>query len=93
VSCLGGCRHYLRRKNDNKSRASLLRIEQESLVALERARSAAASGKSNADNWVASHETVIRTVRAALAIDDDESLTDGELRPVNPNGPVLGQPL
>ncbi len=93
VSCLGGCRHYLRRKNDTKSRASLLRIERESITALERARDAVALGKANAKNWVASHETVLRTVRAALAIDDDPALADGEPRAVNPDGPDLGEPL
>jgi hypothetical protein len=92
VSCLGGCRHYLRRKNDAKSRASLMRIERETLVALKRAQGAIELGKTNAANWVASHETVLRTVRAALAIDDDPNISDGELRAVNPNGPVLGEP-
>jgi hypothetical protein len=93
VSCLGGCRHYLRKKNDTKSRASLLRIEQETVIALERAREAEGLGKPNAKNWLRTHETVLATVRAALAIDDDSTVGDGELRTVNPNGPVLGEPL
>ena len=93
VSCLGGCRHYLRKKNDSKSRAALLRIERETVEALDRAYAAAAAGKPNAINWIQSHERVLRTVRAALAIDDDPLLLNGETRAVNPNGPMLGEPL
>jgi hypothetical protein len=91
VSCLGGCRHYLRKKNDPKSRASLLRIERETLVGLERARDAGDIGQ--AKNWVEDQERVLRTARAALAIDDDPTLTDGEAYMVNPYGPNLGVPL
>ena len=91
VSCLGGCRHFLRKKNDPKSRASLLRIERETLVGLSRARDAADIGQ--AKNWVEDQERVLRTTRAALAIDDDPTLTDGEAYMVNPDGPNLGVPL
>ena len=91
VSCLGGCRHYLRKKNDAKSRASLLRIERETLVALERARDAADIGQ--AKNWVEDQERVLRTTRAALAIDNDPTLIDGETYAVNPAGPNLGVQL
>jgi hypothetical protein len=91
VSCLGGCRHYLRKKNDVKSRASLLRIERDTLVGLERARDAGDRGQ--AKNWVEDQERVLRTTRAALAIDDDPTLTDGQAYAVNPDGPNLGVPL
>jgi hypothetical protein len=91
VSCLGGCRHYLRKKNDPKSRASLLRIERETLVALERARDAGHVGQ--AKNWVEDQERVLRTTRAALAIDNDPTLMDGDAYAVNPGGPNLGVPL
>lgn len=93
VSCLGGCRHYLRRKGDEASRRRLLAIEKETLVALQRAREAQNEGKYNADNWVRAQETVLRTVRAALAIDDDAGAERGALRTVNPDGPVLGESL
>jgi hypothetical protein len=93
VSCLGGCRHYLRRKGDKKSRQSLERIEREALIALQRAREAMNEGKFNAENWVRSQETVLRTAREALAIDDDEDLEVGELRHVNAGGPMIGKPL
>lgn len=93
VSCLGGCRHYLRRKGDLESRESLLRIERETLVALQRAREAMNEGKFNAENWVRSQETVLRTVRAALALDDDHDVAEGELRHVAPGGPMIGEPL
>jgi hypothetical protein len=91
VSCLGGCRHYLRRKNDPKSRASLLRIERETLVGLERAREAGERGQ--AKNWLEAQELVLRTVRAALAIDDDPNLKFGQAYAVNPDGPNRGEPL
>ncbi|MDE2481709.1 MAG: hypothetical protein KGN02_05930 [bacterium] len=93
VSCLGGCRHYMRRKGDEVSRRRLLAIEQDTLVALQRAREARNEGKYNADNWVRAQETVLRTVRAALAIDDDATVQLGALRPVNPDGSALGEPL
>jgi hypothetical protein len=93
VSCLGGCRHYLRRKGDEASRNRLLTIEAETLPALQRARQAAFEGKYNAENWVRSQETVLHTVRAALAIDDDHDIDTGELRHVAPDGPLLGEPL
>lgn len=93
VSCLGGCRHYLRRKGDKASRRRLLSIEQETLVALQRAREAQNDGKYNADNWVRAQETVLRTVRAAIAIDDDPTIEHGAVRSVTPDGSVLGEPL
>jgi hypothetical protein len=93
VSCLGGCRHYLRRKGDESSRNRLVTIESETISALQRARQAAFQGKHNAENWVRSQEVVLRTVRAALAIDDDPSLNPGALQHVSPDGPLLGEPL
>jgi hypothetical protein len=66
MSCLGGCRQYLRRKGDAKSRESLLRIERETVIALSKAREATALGKFNAENWVRSQETILRTTRAAI---------------------------
>jgi hypothetical protein len=93
VSCLGGCKHYLRRKNDRSSRLSLLRVEGVAIEALGRARDAAATVKPTAPNWIESQERVLRTVRAALAIDDDPTLIDGSLYAVSPNGPVLGEPM
>ena len=60
MSCLGGCRQYLRRKGDAKSRESLLRIERETLIALNRAREAMALGKFNAENWVKAQETILK---------------------------------
>ncbi|MGB8204314.1 MAG: hypothetical protein WCE83_06530 [Candidatus Baltobacteraceae bacterium] len=91
VSCLGGCGHYLRRKGDAKSRVALQRIEREAAEQLERAK--ALSNKGNAANWVLTHETVLKNARAALAIDDDPQVADGELRHVNPGGSILGKPL
>lgn len=93
VSCLGGCRQYLRRKGDEASRKSLERIKQESLVNLARSREAMAAGKYNAENWVRTHETVLANVKRALAIDDDVTIQVGEFRHVTPDGPMLGKPM
>jgi hypothetical protein len=93
MSCLGGCRQYLRRKGDVKSRESLLRIERKTLIALNNAREAMTAGKFNAENWVRAQETILKTTRAALAIDDDPSANIGDLRHVSPDGPFLGEPL
>ena len=93
MSCLGGCRQYMRRKGDAKSRESLLRIERETLIALANAREAMAAGKFNAENWVRAQETTLKNARAALAIDDDPSVEIGDIRKVNPDGPLIGEPL
>jgi hypothetical protein len=93
VSCLGGCRQYLRRKGDEVSRKSLERIKEESLVNLVRSREAMAAGKYNAENWVRTHETVLANVQRALAIDDDVRVPVGEFRHVTPDGPMLGEPM
>jgi hypothetical protein len=93
MSCLGGCRQYMRRKGDARSRESLLRIERETLIALRNAREAMAAGKYNAENWIRAQETILKTTRAALAIDDDATTGIGELRHVNPDGPLIGEPL
>jgi hypothetical protein len=93
MSCLGGCRQYMRRKGDEKSRQSLLRIERETLIALENARQAMATGKYNAENWFRAQETVLKTTRAALAIDNDSSVAIGKLRHVSPDGPLIGEPI
>ncbi|MGH7736656.1 MAG: hypothetical protein ACREMP_02120 [Candidatus Tyrphobacter sp.] len=93
MSCLGGCRQYMRRKGDAKSRESLLRIERETLIALADAREAMAAGKFNAENWVLAQETTLKNTRAALAIDDDPAVEVGDLRQVSPDGPLIGEPL
>lgn len=93
MSCLGGCRQYLRQKGDVKSRESLRRIERETLVALKNSREAMALGKFNAENWVRAQETILKTVRAALAIDDDALTIEGEIVRVNPDGPLIGKSL
>jgi hypothetical protein len=93
MSCLGGCRQYMRRKGDARSRESLLRIERETLIALRNAREAMAAGKYNAENWIRAQETILKTTRAALAIDNDATAGIGELRHVNPDGPLIGEPL
>jgi len=93
MSCLGGCRQYLRRKGDAKSRESLLRIERKTLIALNNAREAMAAGKFNAENWVRAQETILKTTRAALAIDDDPSANIGDARHVSPDGPLIGEAL
>uniref|UniRef100_E6PHT1 Uncharacterized protein n=1 Tax=mine drainage metagenome TaxID=410659 RepID=E6PHT1_9ZZZZ len=93
VSCLGGCRHYLRKKGDEKSKTRLQSIEAETRIALQRAREAESQGKFNAANWVKAQETVLRTITAALAIDDDDNVEHGALHPVSPDGAVIGKPL
>ena len=93
LSCLGGCRHYLRRKGDEASRLSIERIARDTVGALQRAREAVIQGKYNAENWVSAQETVLATARAALAIDDDASMALGELGRVTPDGPLIGKPL
>ncbi|MGZ3522672.1 MAG: hypothetical protein ACXWNK_13530 [Vulcanimicrobiaceae bacterium] len=93
VSCLGGCRHFLRAKGDTKSRERLLKLEQQTLMELQKAREAANAGKLNAENWIRAQETVLSTVRAALAIDDDSSIPTGEAVAVKPDGPMLGESL
>ncbi len=75
------------------SRESLLRIERETLIALNKAREAMALGKFNAENWVRAQETILKTTRAALAIDEDPTAEVGELRRVRPDGPLIGEPL
>jgi hypothetical protein len=69
----------------------LLRIERETLVGLDRAREAGDVGQ--AKNWVEDQELILRTTRAALAIDDDPSLIDGKAYAVNPDRPNLGVPI
>jgi hypothetical protein len=93
VSCLGGCRHYLRRKGDTNSRARLQKIEAETLANLEKAREARDAGKYNARNWLRAQETVLQTVREALAIDDDPEIVHGEIVAVNSDGPSIGEPM
>jgi hypothetical protein len=93
MSCLGGCRQYLRRKGDAKSRQSLLRIERETLISLSNARAAMSAGKFNAENWVKAQETILKTTRAALAIDDDPTTNIEDIRHVSPDGPLIGEPL
>jgi hypothetical protein len=93
MSCLGGCRQYMRRKGDVKSRESLLRIQRETLIALSNSREAMAAGKFNAENWVRAQEIILKTTRAALAIDDEPTTNLGELRHVSPDGRLCGEPL
>jgi hypothetical protein len=52
-----------------------------------------AAGKYNAENWIRAQETILKTTRAALAIDNDATAGIGELRHVNPDGPLIGEPL
>jgi hypothetical protein len=83
----------MRRKGDEKSRERLLKIEVETVTNLEKARDAAAAGKHNAENWLRAQQTVLDNVRKALAIDYDQSIADGAITAVNPEGPNIGEPL
>ena len=91
LSCLSGCRYYMRRKNDAKSRKSLLDLKARTGEALQRAEAAKGQGKHHAKSWVEAQQTILRTISEALSIDDDPAVADGEAVSIVPEGKDMGE--
>ena len=94
LNCLRGCGDYLRQKGNQQERATLLDLRKRTETELAKARDGVTQAEYGASNWVAHQEKTLAGVNAALAVDDDLPQADGEMTPVFPNKPSLGdEPL
>lgn len=89
--CLSGCGEYLRVKNDLEQRKQLIALKQNAMVDLARSQNAVTEGFVGADRWVAYNARMIANIDEALSVDDDPSITDGEVRAAFPGKPSLRQ--
>jgi hypothetical protein len=93
LNCLSGCPEYLRTKGDVEERQQLVQLQRFAKKGLEKAKEAMAEGEYGASNWVDFNKRVLANTEAALAVDDDITIADGDVVSVFPNGTMIGQPL
>lgn len=86
LNCVRGtCPDYLRTKGNQNERTNLIQIIRNTESALKRAQDHATSNNGDlAPAWVKHHQDTIVGAKAALAIDDDLQVKDGDMiRPFN----------
>lgn len=78
LNCVRGCPDYLRRKGNSQERRHLLQIQADTEKALASARRhMAETGAETAQAWVSHHEEMLQGIKAALAVDGEETVPDG----------------
>jgi hypothetical protein len=78
LNCVRGCPDYLRTKGDQQERLHLIQVQRRTKQALEVAHAQAVGGHGEpAQAWIAHYDETLAGVEAALAIDDDPTVTDG----------------
>jgi hypothetical protein len=94
LNCARMCPDYLRTKGNQQERQNLIQIERRTKQALEIAKTqVSVGGAETAQAWVQEYEETLAGVEAALAIDDDVTLSDGTMVQPFPNYPSRFQPL
>ena len=94
LNCARKCPDYLRTKGNQQERQNLIQIERRTKQALEIAKTQVSVGNAEtAQAWVQEYEETLAGVEAALAIDDDVTLSDGTMVRPFPNDPSRFEPL
>jgi hypothetical protein len=82
VICVRGCPDYLRTKGNQQERANLIQMQQNTKQALTSIKNQSEGQTAIAQSWIRSHEELLAGIRAALAVDNDQTNKDGaRLRP------------
>jgi hypothetical protein len=94
LNCTKGCSDYLRTKGNQQERKHLLQVQCRTKQALEMAQAQAAAGNGEtAQAWREHYEETLAGVKAALAIDDDPTVSDGTMVQPFQGHPSRFQPL
>ncbi len=80
LNCVRGCPDYLRTKGDQQERLHLIQVHRRTKQALEVAHTQATTGYGEpAQAWIKHYEDTLAGVEAALAIDDNPTVSDGTI--------------
>lgn len=94
LNCARKCPEYLRSKGNQQERTNLIQVQRRTKQALELAQAQAAAGNGEiAQAWIEHYEETLSGVEAALAIDDDPTISDGARVQPFPSYPSRFQPL
>ncbi len=79
LNCVRGCPDYLRTKGDLRQRRYLMEIQAQTEKALADARQKVAETDGEvAQGWVTHHEQTLQGICLALAVDEEETIAQGE---------------
>jgi len=94
LNCARKCPEYLRTKGNQQERTNLIQVQRRTKQALElvQAQAEAENGEV-AQAWIQHYEETLSGVEAALAIDDDPTISNGAMVQPFPNHPSRFQPL
>ncbi len=94
LNCARKCPEYLRTKGNQQERTNLIQVQRRTKQALEIAQAQATAGNGETvQAWIEHYEETLAGVEAALAIDDDVTISDGTMAQPFPNHPSRFQPL
>ncbi|MGO0308418.1 hypothetical protein ACTL6P_17790 [Endozoicomonas acroporae] len=85
-ACLRFCANYKRIKGEQSEIDELIRIKEQQEQHIEEAKEAVAEEYWGANNWLHSHQELLDGCIAALAIEDDDSIPEGSVIQVFPEG-------
>lgn len=85
-ACVRGCSEYYRTKGDQGEITHLQKLLDEQGIRIQHVKTAIDKEYYGSNNWLRSHEELLDGCRMALAIEKDDSLSDGERVQVFPNG-------
>lgn len=84
LNCVRGCADYLRTKGDQRERKNLLEIKWKTEIALEASQKQAEIDSEIAQSWIIHAQETLDGINAALAVDNEPSVLDGDMiRPFN----------
>jgi hypothetical protein len=94
LNCARRCPEYLRTKGNQQERTNLIQVQRRTKQALEIAQAQVSAGNGEiVQAWIEHYEETLAGVEAALAIDDDESVSDGTMIQPFQGHPSRFQPL
>lgn len=85
-ACVRGCSEYYRIKGNQEEIVHLQKLQAEQETRIQHVKAAVDAEYHGSNNWLRSHEELLNGCRIALAIEQDNSISDGELVQVFPNG-------
>lgn len=85
-ACVRGCSEYYRIKGKQGEIIHLQKLQDEQETRIQHVKAAVDAEYHGSNNWLRSHEELLNGCRIALAIEQDNSISDGERVQVFPNG-------
>ncbi|RSM22098.1 integrase [Aeromonas salmonicida] len=85
-ACVRGCSEYYRIKGNQGEIIHLQKLQDEQETRIQHVKAAVDAEYHGSNNWLRSHEELLNGCRIALAIEQDNSISDGERVQVFPKG-------